>query len=156
MGTRTSTRPKMRGPASCRPSLKSRWPFAFKRGVDGEFALHVGDKKVQVSADYMTEDRRIPPPGKLHEWLRAIKEGKSEVDMRVPITKAMEEPSERVKLLDAWGVKQSILYIGHMIAALSYLDGVPEGIRDRPSLQSLALRSMAIRLPRKDLSPRRS
>jgi predicted TIM-barrel fold metal-dependent hydrolase len=46
--------------------------------------------------------------------------------MRVPITKAMEEPSERVKLLDAWGVKQSILYIGLMIAALSYLDGIPE------------------------------
>ena len=46
----------------CMPAeLQQRWPFLFRRGVDGEFALHVGDRKVQVSADYMTEDRRIPP-----------------------------------------------------------------------------------------------
>jgi predicted TIM-barrel fold metal-dependent hydrolase len=105
---------------------RERWPFEFRRAVDGEFALHVGDRKVQVSSDYMTEDRRIPPPGRLHEWLRAIKEGKSEVEMRVPINTAMQEPGERIKLLDKWDVRQSILYIGHMIAALSYLDGVAE------------------------------
>jgi predicted TIM-barrel fold metal-dependent hydrolase len=106
--------------------LRKRWPFEFRHATDGEFALHVGDRKVQVSSDYMTEDRRIPPPGKLHEWLRAIKEGKAEVEMRVPITEPMMNPAERVKLLDAWGVKQSILYIGHMIAALAYLDGIKE------------------------------
>lgn len=107
-------------------AVHKRWPIEFKRGADGQFALYVGDRKVEVSAEYMTEDRRIPPPGRLHEWLRAMKEGKSEVDMRVPITAAMMEPVERIKLLDQWGVKHSILYIGHMIAALSYLDGVED------------------------------
>lgn len=105
--------------------LEPEWTFEFRRSSDGQFALHVGDRKVLVSADYMNEDRLIPPPGKLHEWLRAQKEGKAEVDMRVPITPAMQDPAERVKLLDKWDVRQSILYIGHMIAALSYLEDIP-------------------------------
>jgi predicted TIM-barrel fold metal-dependent hydrolase len=111
----------------CMPKhLKEKFPFEFKRGADGEFALYVGDRKVQISADYMTEDRKIPPPGKLHDWLRAIKEGKSEVDMRVPIVKSMQDPAERVKLLDQWDVRHSVLFIGHMVAALSYFEEEPE------------------------------
>ena len=68
------------------------WGLHYKTGDDGQFALYVGPRKVEISADYMTEDFRIPPPGKLHEWLRAQKEGKSEVDMRVPISSRDDPP----------------------------------------------------------------
>jgi predicted TIM-barrel fold metal-dependent hydrolase len=111
----------------CMPEdVQRRWPVAYRHAEDGEYALHVGDRKVQVSADYLTEDWKIPPPGKLHEWLRAIKEGKSEVDLRVPITQEMMTPAGRETLLDAWDVRKSILFVGQMIAAISYLDGVPD------------------------------
>ena len=99
-----------------------RWGLHYKTGADGQFALYVGPRKVEISADYMTEDYRIPPPGKMHEWLRAMKEGKAEIDMRVPISAEMMEPAERVKYLDRWGVRSSILYVGNMVSAISYLD----------------------------------
>ena len=54
-------------------ALKERWGLHYKVGDDGQYALYVGPRKVEISADYMTEDHRIPPPGKLHEWLRAQK-----------------------------------------------------------------------------------
>jgi predicted TIM-barrel fold metal-dependent hydrolase len=101
---------------------EERWGLHYQRGADGQFALYAGPRKVEVSADYMTEDRRIPPPGKLHEWLRAVKEGKSELDMRVPISAEMTDPAERVKYLDRWGVTSSILYIGNMVSAVSYFE----------------------------------
>ena len=67
--------------------FKKDWSYSWRTAKDGEFALHVGDRKVEVSAGYYTEDGRCAPPGRLHEWLRAMKEGKDNVDMRVPITK---------------------------------------------------------------------
>jgi hypothetical protein len=97
--------------------FKKEWGLHYKHGDDGQFALYVGARKVEISADYMTEDFMIPPPGKLHEWLRAQKEGKAEVDMRVPITAEMTGPEERVKYLDMWDVRSSILYCGNFVSA---------------------------------------
>ncbi len=102
--------------------LKEQWGVGYRRGEDGQFALYVGPRKVEISADYMTEDFRIPPPGKLHEWLRAQKEGKAELDMRVPLSPDMLEPAERVKRLDAWEVRSSILFAGNFVSAISYFD----------------------------------
>jgi predicted TIM-barrel fold metal-dependent hydrolase len=101
---------------------KEDWGLNYKVADDGQFALHVGKRKVEISADYMTEDFKIPPPGKLHEWLRAQKEGKAEVDMRVPITPTMTDPAEREKILDKWDVRSSMLYCGNFVSAISYLD----------------------------------
>jgi predicted TIM-barrel fold metal-dependent hydrolase len=98
------------------------WGPHYKVGDDGQFALYIGPRKVEISADYMTEDMLIPPPGKLHEWLRAQKEGKAEVDMRVPISPEMTDPAERVKFLDRWGVRSSIMYCGNFVSAISYYD----------------------------------
>lgn len=103
-------------------AFEERWGLHYKVGDDGQFALYVGPRKVEISADYMTEDFKIPPPGKLHEWLRAQKEGKAEVDMRVPITAEMTGPAERVKFLDRWDVRSSILYCGNFVSAISYFD----------------------------------
>ena len=99
-----------------------RWGPHYAVGEDGQFALYVGPRKVEISADYMTEDFLIPPPGKLHEWLRAQKEGKAELEMRVPISSEMTEPAERVKFLDKWDVRSSILYVGNFVSAISYYD----------------------------------
>ena len=103
-------------------AFEASWGLHYKVGDDGQFALYVGPRKVEISADYMTEDFLIPPPGKLHEWLRAQKEGKAEVDMRVPITAEMTGPAERVEFLDRWDVRSSIMYCGNFVSAISYFD----------------------------------
>ena len=99
-----------------------RYGVTFKTGSDGDFAMYVGPRKVEISADHLFEDGRVPAPGKLHEWLRAMKEGKAEIDMHVPKSADMMEPEARVKLLDAWDVRSSILFVGNMITAISFLD----------------------------------
>jgi hypothetical protein len=44
----------------CMPAdLQRRWPFIFRPAVDGEFALHVGDRKVQVSAGRGLSDAEL-------------------------------------------------------------------------------------------------
>lgn len=101
---------------------KKEWGISFKKGADGDFAMYVGPRKVEISADHLFEDGRVPAPGKLHEWLRAMKEGKAEIDMHVEKTADMMEPAARVTKLDEWGVRSSILFLGNMITAISYLD----------------------------------
>lgn len=99
-----------------------RYGVTFKRGGDGDFAMYVGPRKVEISADHLFEDGSVPAPGKLHEWLRAMKEGKGEIDLHVPKTPDMMEPEARIALLDKWDVRSSILFIGNMITAISFLD----------------------------------
>ena len=55
-----------------------KWLLARKVGPDGRFGLWIGDRKVE-NAEANAEGL-VPPPGKLKEWLRAMKEGKSNVD----------------------------------------------------------------------------
>jgi len=98
------------------------WGFTWKTGSDGEFALYVGERKVEISAGYYA-DGKVPAPGKLHEWLRAMKAG-SDVDMRVSMTPDMVGPEARLKKLDEFEVEACFLYAGHMVGAISYLDRV--------------------------------
>ena len=101
---------------------KAAWGISFKTGLDGQFAMYVGPRKVEISADHLFEDGRVPAPGKLHDWLRAMKAGKSEIDLHVQKTADMMEPAARVAKLDGWDVRSSILFVGNMITAISYLD----------------------------------
>src|SRR5262245_50198438 len=80
--------------------LKKDWEFKFKTGPDGEYALYLRDRKVDATGGYITEDNRVAPPGQLHAWLRAIKEGKENVDMRVPMTPDMTDRDARIKKMD--------------------------------------------------------
>ena len=101
------------------------WGFNWKVGKDGQYALYIGsDRKIEVSAGYFTEDGRAPPPGRMHEWLKAMKEGKMEVDMRVPMTADMTHLAPRVKKMDEFGVEACFLYCGNMVASISYLDQI--------------------------------
>jgi predicted TIM-barrel fold metal-dependent hydrolase len=104
--------------------IEKDWGYHWKTGDDGEFALYVGHRKIEVSAGYYTEDGRCPPPGKLHEWLRAQKEGKENVDLRVPMTPDQHSRELRLKKLDEFGVDGCVMFCGHMVATLSYLDEV--------------------------------
>lgn len=99
-----------------------KYGVTFRKGDDGDFAMYVGPRKVEISADHLFEDGRVPAPGKLHEWLRAMKEGKAEIDLHVAKTLDMMEPEARVRKLDAWDVRSSILFVGNMITAISFLD----------------------------------
>lgn len=102
--------------------LHEDWALHWKTGADGEHALYLGRRKIEISAGYFAEDGRVPPPGRLHEWLRAQKEGRENVDMRVPMTPDMVALEPRLRKLDEFGVEACLLYAGHMVAAISYLD----------------------------------
>ncbi len=102
--------------------FKGKYEFKFKKGDDGEFALFCGNRRVEATAGYITEDFRVAPPGKLHEWLKAVKQGKENVDMRVNMTPDMTDRDARIKKMDEFGVEACILYLGWMNAGHAYLD----------------------------------
>ena len=60
--------------------------------------------------------------GKLKEWLRAMKEGKSSVTGWSKPTPDMLSREERVRKLDEFGVEGAILYPGEFIATIGYYD----------------------------------
>ena len=105
--------------------FKKDWSFEWRHAKDdGEWALHVGEKKVETSAGYFTEEGHAPPPGKLKEWLKAMKMGKAEVDMREPLTPDMVAAEPRLKKMDEFNVEGCLIYCGNMVSAISYLDEI--------------------------------
>lgn len=93
----------------------------FRTGADGEYSLYVGDQKIEIMGNYYTEDGRVPAPGKLHEWLRAMKSGEGEIELRVPQTPDMYNRDARLAKMDEFGVEGCILYVGNMVGTISYL-----------------------------------
>lgn len=87
-------------------------------------SLYIGSRKVEISSGYYSDDGRVPAPGKLHEWLRAMKEGRAEIDMRVPKSPDMLSAEPRLKKMDEFGVDGCFIYCGDMVATISYLDEV--------------------------------
>ena len=102
--------------------LKKDWEFQWRVGEDGDYALYIGKRKMDVGVGYYTPDGRVPPPGKLHEWLRAMKNGEDNVDWRVMPTPDMYNREARVAKMQEFGVDGAIIYIGNMISGMSYLD----------------------------------
>jgi len=103
--------------------FKKDWSYSWRVGADGEDAQYIGDRKIAPHAGYNTIDGRVSPPGRLHEWLRATKNGE-DIDMRVPMTPDMLEPEARLRKLDEFGVEGALVYIGNHVASLAYLDQV--------------------------------
>jgi predicted TIM-barrel fold metal-dependent hydrolase len=98
------------------------WSVNWRQTDSGFLDMYIGDKKVESNSGYKTADGKVPPPGKLKEWLRAMKEGKGEVDMRVHPTPDMHQRAERLKKFEEWGVDGSILFIGDMVGTFGYLN----------------------------------
>jgi predicted TIM-barrel fold metal-dependent hydrolase len=97
-----------------------KWLPARKVGADGRFGLHIGNRMVE-NAEANAEGL-VPPPGKLKEWLRAMKEGKSNVEGWIKPTLDMGTRDARVRKLDEFGVDGSIMYPGEFIATIGYYD----------------------------------
>lgn len=95
------------------------WGIRWQVGEDGQYAMYVGKRKVHPSAGYYTADGLVPPPGRLHEWLRAMKAG-GDVEMRVPRTPDMSNRDARLAKLDEFGVEASLVF--GSVAWIGYMD----------------------------------
>jgi len=107
--------------------LHAKWLPARKIGPDGRFGLHLGDTMVENSE--ANAQGLVAPPGKLKEWLRAMKEGQSNVAGWVEPTADMSEPRARVAKLDAFGVEGCILFVGEFVTTFGYLPPDRDGNR---------------------------
>lgn len=99
-------------------AVKKDWLVARKIGPDGRFGLHVGDRMVE-NAEANAEGL-VPPPGKLKEWLRAMKEGKSNVEGWLQPTDDMIGPEARLLKMDEFGVERAILFVGEFVTTFAY------------------------------------
>jgi predicted TIM-barrel fold metal-dependent hydrolase len=99
--------------------LHDKWLLQRKSGAEG-FGLYIGDRKVHNAE--ANAQGLVPPPGKLKEWLRAMKEGKSNVEGWIKPTNDMGSRDARVAKLDEFGVDGSIMYPGEFIATVGYYD----------------------------------
>ena len=111
----------------CLPSkYREDYGIEHKVGPDGEFALYIGGtRKVEVGAGYRTQDGKVPPPGSLKEFLLALKNGKDNVDSRVPISADQFERAARIAKLEEFGVTDSIMYCGEHVSTLGYIKEMP-------------------------------
>ena len=101
------------------------WLPARKFGRDGEFGFYIGERKVEnFEAD---EEGRVPPPGKLMEWLRAVNNGESNVSGWIHPTPDMYDRDARIKKLDEFGVEGCLLFIGEFTSTLGYYDDPEAG-----------------------------
>jgi predicted TIM-barrel fold metal-dependent hydrolase len=89
-------------------------------GADGRFGTFIGKRRQENSE--ANPQGLVPPPGKLKEWLRAMKEGKSSVSGWIDKTPDMIDPAARMAKLEEFGVEGSILFIGNFVSLLGYLD----------------------------------
>jgi predicted TIM-barrel fold metal-dependent hydrolase len=96
------------------------WLIARRYGPDGKFGIYVGDRLSQISEAY--PDDLVPPPGKLKQWLAAVKAGRPTVEGYVKRTPDMYDPQARLAKLDEFGVDGSILFIGNFVSVMGYLD----------------------------------
>ncbi|MCH9827256.1 MAG: amidohydrolase [Gammaproteobacteria bacterium] len=103
---------------------KKDWNYRWVIQDNGQMVMYVGSKKIHVTEDFYTADHKVPPPGKLHEWLKAMKSGKENVDIREAMTPAMTDRDERVALLDGFGVEGTLLFPGNHVGTIGFLDDV--------------------------------
>lgn len=98
--------------------LHAEWLPARKVGPDGRFGLHIGDRMVENAES--NAEGLVPPPGKLKEWLQAMKEGKSNVEGWLQPTEDMMTAAGRVAKLDEFGVEGSIVFVGEFVSTFGY------------------------------------
>ncbi len=99
------------------------WLIDRKYGPDGTFGLYVGDRKCE-NAD-VSESGKVPPPGRLKEWLAAIATGSS-VEAAYTPTPDMYQRADRIAKLDEFGVESAIMFIGTFVATFGVLGVVAE------------------------------
>lgn len=101
------------------PQYHDRWLLRRREGAEG-FGLYVGERRVHNAE--ANPQGLVPPPGRLKEWLRAMKEGKSNVEGWIRPTIDMVDRDARLRKLDEFGVDGAIVYPGEFIATVGYYD----------------------------------
>jgi predicted TIM-barrel fold metal-dependent hydrolase len=101
--------------------LREEWGTEFRYDESGEFALHVGKRKVAFTDGYMTPDFSVPRPGSLKDWLKAVKRGEP-FDLFVPMADDMIGREARLAKMDEFGVEACILFMGWHVSTLAYYD----------------------------------
>ena len=86
-------------------------------GPEG-FGMYVGPRRVHNNES--NPDGLVPPPGKLKDWLKAMKEGKSNVEGWIQPTADMWDRDARLRKLDEFGVEGSIIFPGGFISSIGY------------------------------------
>lgn len=88
-----------------------------REGPEG-FGMYVGPRRVHNNES--NPDGLVPPPGRLKEWLQAMKAGKSNVDGWICPTPDMWDRDARLRKLDEFEVDGSILFPGGFISSIGY------------------------------------
>lgn len=102
-------------------SLHAEWLPRYDWDADGEYSAFVGHKPAtNLEAN---PEGHVPPPGQLKEWLRAVKEGKSNVEggWALP-TISMLDADARITKLDEFGVESSLMFPGMFIGLIGFYD----------------------------------
>ncbi|HTH28608.1 MAG TPA: amidohydrolase family protein [Sphingobium sp.] len=110
-------------------AMRREWGVEYRGDTDDNFTLYVGDRPVEHLTGYYRPDGTVPAPGKLHEWLRAMKEGRHDPGLRMAPTRDMLHPDARLAKLDEWNVEGCIGYTGNFIATLAYFSD-PKALHD--------------------------
>jgi predicted TIM-barrel fold metal-dependent hydrolase len=99
--------------------LQPDWLIERRVGRDGRFGLYVGERMVENTE--CSPDGLVPPPGRLKEWLKAMKEGQTNVtDGWVKPTPDMYDRDARIAKLDEFGVDYTMLFLGEFVATFGY------------------------------------
>ena len=93
------------------------WLLARRDGPEG-FGLYIGNRRVHNAES--NPQGLVPPPGKLKEWLKAMKEGKSNVEGWILPTPDMENVQAREQKLDDFGVEGCMMFPGEFVATFGY------------------------------------
>ena len=97
--------------------LHADWLVARRQGPEG-FGLYIGNRRIYNSES--NEAGLVQPPGKLKEWLKAMKEGGSPLSGWMPPTEDMMSPAGRLMKLDQFGVEGCILFVGEFVTTFGY------------------------------------
>lgn len=100
---------------------QDKWLLERRYGPDGRFGLWLGNRR-KVENTEANPEGLVPPPGRLKEWLRAMKEGKSNVDGWVKPTPDIYDRDARIKKLDQFGVESAIVFPGEFIGTVGYYE----------------------------------
>ena len=99
------------------------WLIDTKYGPDGEYGMFVGQTRVENAE--ANEAGKMPPPGKLKEWLKAISTGVMIEEGHDP-TPDMGERGPRLAKLDEFGVEACIMFVGRFVATFGQITQLAE------------------------------
>lgn len=101
--------------------FKKEWLVHY-RTSPGKMEHWIGNRQIMIGEGH-SGDGKIPKPGTLHEYLKALKNGE-ELDLRIDPPSACFDRDERIKLLDDFNVESTIMFIGTHVTTIGYLNEV--------------------------------